>query len=144
MIAVDTAILVYAHREDSSWHREALNAVTELANSGQPWAICWTTVHEFLAVVTHPDLFQPPSTMAQALGAIKAWQESPGLRMINEGNGYFLTFTKLAHSGKIKGRKLQEARIAATCLHHRVKTLWTVDRDFSSFPALSCQNPLVF
>ena len=43
-----------------------------------------------------------------------AWQVSPGLRMINEGPGYLDTFTKLAKSGKIKGLKTHDARIAAT------------------------------
>jgi predicted nucleic acid-binding protein len=56
MIAIDTNILVYAHREDSPWHRKSLAIVTELANSGSPWAITWPSVHEFLAIVTHPKI----------------------------------------------------------------------------------------
>jgi predicted nucleic acid-binding protein len=34
MIAVDTNLLVYAHREDSPWHAKALVIITELADSG--------------------------------------------------------------------------------------------------------------
>lgn len=41
MIAVDTNILVYAHREDSEWHQPAVQRLTQLAESGQPWAIPW-------------------------------------------------------------------------------------------------------
>lgn len=41
MIAVDTNLLVYAHREDSPWHEKALARVTELAECGSPWAIPW-------------------------------------------------------------------------------------------------------
>ena len=33
--------------------------------------------------------------------------------------------------------------ITAICLNHRVKKLWTADRDFSSFPEMACENPLV-
>ena len=31
MIALDTNILVYAHREDSEWHQQAVRCVSELA-----------------------------------------------------------------------------------------------------------------
>jgi len=72
-----------------------------------------------------------------------AWQASSGLRMINEGPGYSEIFSRLTKSGKIKGPKVHDARIAATCLHHSVKTLWTADRDFSAFPKLKCLNPLI-
>jgi hypothetical protein len=59
MIAVDTNMLVYAHREDSPWYAEALAVVTELADSGAPWGIPWPCVHEFLAIVTHPKIYDP-------------------------------------------------------------------------------------
>lgn len=39
MTAVDTNLLVYAHREDAEWHRTALGVVLELANGNQRWAI---------------------------------------------------------------------------------------------------------
>ena len=44
MIAVDTNILVYAHREDSEWHHAADECLTELAESGTPWAIPWPCI----------------------------------------------------------------------------------------------------
>lgn len=143
MIAVDTNILVYAHREDSPWHQEGLLKVMELANSGQSWAITWSTFHEFIAIVTHPRIYQPPTPLATALRAMEAWRASAGLRMINEGPSYSETFCQVAKKGKIKGPKTHDARIAATCIHHNVKVLWTADRDFSAFPALKCFNPLI-
>lgn len=143
MIAVDTNILVYAHREDSAWHEEALEKLTELANSGRHWAITWSTFHEFIAVVTHPKIYQPPTSLSKALATMEAWQASEGLRMINEGPGYAKTLGQLATAAKIKGPKTHDARIAATCLHHNVKVLWTADRDFSAFPKLRCVNPLI-
>lgn len=143
MIAVDTNILVYAHREDSDWHGPALERVTRLANSGAPWAIPWPVIHEFLAIVTHPRIYDPPTPLATALQSLEAWQVSSGLRLLCEGPGYFDTLSTLATEGKIKGPKIHDARIAAICLHHGVKKLWTADRDFSSFPDLHCENPLI-
>jgi toxin-antitoxin system PIN domain toxin len=143
MIAIDTNILVYAHREDSPWHEKALAVVTGLANSGAPWAIPWPSVHEFLAITTHPKIYNPPTPIATALDAMRAWQASPGLRLIGEGPGYFDKLAAQATMGMIKGPKIHDARIAAICLHHRVKRLWSADRDFSSFPELTCENPLI-
>lgn len=142
MIAIDTNLLVYAHRVDSPWHEDALACVTTLANSGSPWAIPWPCVHEFLAIATHPKIYNPPTPMSKALATIEAWQASAQLRFIGEGPGYFETLSKLATAGKMKGPRIHDARIAAICLHHGVKKLWTADRDFSAFPTLACENPL--
>ncbi|MEK6245650.1 MAG: hypothetical protein AABM33_14270 [Pseudomonadota bacterium] len=54
-----------------------------------------------------------------------------------------LTVQDVAVRGRIEGGAIHDARIAALCLHHGVKELWTVDRDFSRFPALRVRNPLV-
>jgi uncharacterized protein len=143
MIAVDTNILVYAHREDSPWHETALNRVTTLANSGAPWAIAWSSFHEFLAIVTHPKIYDPPTPLTTALETLQAWQTSPSLRLLGEGPGYFETLAKQATAGKIKGAKIHDARTASICLHHGVKKLWSADRDFTSFPDLTCENPLI-
>ncbi len=39
MIAVDTNLLVYAHRADSEWHGAALNALVGLAESRSRWVM---------------------------------------------------------------------------------------------------------
>ncbi len=67
MIAVDTNILVCAHREDSQWHGKALDRLTDLANFGKPWAIPWSSVHEFLSVVTHPKIYDPPTPLFESI-----------------------------------------------------------------------------
>ena len=64
MIAIDTNLLVYAHRRDSGWHERAAAAVQELAEGRASWAVPWPCVHEFLAIVTHPRIYAPPSTIA--------------------------------------------------------------------------------
>jgi uncharacterized protein len=57
MIAVDTNILVYAHREESPWHDQAAACVQALACGHRPWAIAWTCLHEFFSIVTHPKMY---------------------------------------------------------------------------------------
>ncbi|RLB44033.1 MAG: VapC toxin family PIN domain ribonuclease, partial [Deltaproteobacteria bacterium] len=85
MIGVDTNILVYAHREDSPWHERAYACIKQLAEGSAPWAIPWPCVHEFLAIVTHPRIYQPPTPLSRALEQVEAWLESPSLVMLSEG-----------------------------------------------------------
>ncbi len=143
MIAVDTNLLVYAHREDSPWHKDALRSVNQLAEGTAPWAIPWPCIHEFLAIVTHPRIYRPPSPSDIALAAIRAWMDAPGLHLIGEGPDTFSRLEELVRSGKVVGPMIHDARIAALCLDHGIRVFWTADRDFSRFPALKTQNPLV-
>jgi toxin-antitoxin system PIN domain toxin len=142
MIAVDTNILVYAHREESEWHERAERAVRELAE-GAAWAIPWPCVHEFLAITTHPRIFRTPSPLAAALDQVDAWLESPSLVLLAEDGGYWAILRTLVAQARIDGPRVHDARVAALCLDHGVRELWTADRDFSLFPALRVRNPLV-
>lgn len=143
MIAVDTNLLVYAHREDSGWNDAAFEAVRGLAEGAAAWAIPWPAIHEFLAIVTHPRIFDPPSPAEVALDQVAAWLESPGLVPLAETPSYATRFDRLVRAASVTGPRIHDARIAALCLHHGVTELWTADRDFGRFPDLRTRNPLV-
>jgi toxin-antitoxin system PIN domain toxin len=143
VIAVDTNILVYAHRRDSPFHAAASGRIRELAEGRAPWALPWPCVHEFYSVVTHPRIYGPPSTCDQAIGQVGAWLESPSVVPLSEGPAYWPGLAGLLATGKITGPAVHDARIAALCLANGVRELWSADRDFSRFPALRAVNPLV-
>jgi uncharacterized protein len=143
VIAVDTNILVYAHREDSSWHNPACRVVTELAEGRSLWAIPWPCIYEFLAIVTHPRIYNPPTPLRLALEQVDAWTESPSLVLLAESEGNWARLRGLLAAGKAAGPQVHDARIAALCGHHGVKELWTADRDFGRYPGLPVRNPLV-
>ena len=143
MIAVDTNILVYAHREDSPWHGPAYACLKQLAEGSAPWAITWPSLHEFLAIVTHPGIYRPPTPLSFALEQVECWMGSPSLCLIGELEGYWRTLRGFMSTGNITGAKTHDARIAAICRQHGVKALWTADRDFSRFGGLSIVNPLI-
>lgn len=142
MIAVDTNILVYAHRQDSEFHSVAAARLRELAEGRAPWAIPWPCVHEFFSVVTHPRIYAPPSTTDQAVEQIDAWLGSPSLALLGEGIGYWETLRATLREGKVAGPLVHDARIAALCARNGVRELWTMDRDFSRFPGVVVRNPL--
>lgn len=143
MIAVDTNILVHAHREDSEWHSAAYARIAELAEGRSAWAIPWPCIHEFLAIVTHSKIFAPPTPLAAAIDQVEAWLESPTLQLLAESELHWSHFRPLLLKGKVVGPKVHDARIAALCMQHGVKELWSADRDFGRFPNLTVANPLV-
>lgn len=142
MIAVDSNILVYAHREDSPWHTAARECVRGLAEGRTPWAVPWPCIHEFLAIATHPRIYRPPTPLDLAIGQVEAWIESPSLVLLAEGASYWPRLKALVSAGKIAGPKVHDARVAAICLQNGVDELWTIDRDFTRFPSLRVRNPL--
>ncbi len=143
MIAVDTNIAVYAHRADSPWHAAALARLSELAEGRAAWALPWPCIHEFLAIVTHPRIYRPPTPVAGALAQVEAWLESPTLVLLGEADGHWAALKRLALAGKLDGPQFHDARVAAICATHGVRELWTADRDFSRFHGLRVVNPLV-
>ena len=143
MIAVDTNVLVYAHRRDSEWHEPALDFVKELAESRQQWAIPWPCIHEFLAIVTHPKIYAPPSNQAQAIEQVETWLTSPSLVLISESDDHWNLLQELIRNGRVVGPMVHDARIAAICLAHGVNEFCSADRDFSRFPRLAVRNPLL-
>ena len=143
MIAVDTNILVYAHRRDSPFHTAARAAVTKLAEGKGAWAIPWPCLHEFYGIATHPRIYTPPSTAHQAIAQLDSWLESPTVQLLNENETYWLELRELLTKAKVQGPLVHDARVAALCLSHGVHELWSADRDFSRFQRLRLKNPLV-
>ncbi len=143
MIAVDTNILVYSVREDSPWHRAALTCIRRLAEGGAAWAIPWPCIHEFLAVVTHPRIYKPPTAANDAILQVEYWRESPTIRLIGEDAGYWDHLRSILIAGKVAGPLVHDARVAAICRCCGVNEIWTVDRDLSRFPGIVAHNPLV-
>lgn len=142
MIAVDTNILVHAHRADSDWHEPAAGQLRTLAEGRIQWSLPWPCLHEFLAIVTHPRIWAPPTPPQKALDQVDAWMESPSVVLLSEGRGHWAELRSLLVEGRIQGARVHDARIAALCLSHGVQELWTADRDFGRFPALNTRNPL--
>jgi len=142
VIAVDTNLLVYAHRADSEFHTQADRVIADLAEGRASWAIPWPCLYEFYAIVTHPKIYRPPTPAADALMQIGYWLESPSLVLLHEGEAFFDTLAPVLAASKVQGGAVHDARIAALCLRNGVKTLLTADRDFSRFRQLRTTNPL--
>jgi predicted nucleic acid-binding protein len=106
---VDTNILVYAHRAELPKHAAAKRRLLELAEGAAAWAIPVFCVGEFLRVITHPRLFDPPHTAAEACAAVA-----------------------VLDAGAV-GNLVFDAQVVALCRESGVASLLTEDRDFDRF-----------
>lgn len=143
MIATDTNILVYAHRSDSEWHEQARGRVATLAEGRVAWGLPWPCVHEFLAIASHPRIYDPPSTLEEVIDQVDAWLASPVAVLLSEGDTHWGVLKGQLRDGRARGPMVHDARIAALCIGHGVTAFWTADRDFSRFPGLAVRNPLL-
>jgi hypothetical protein len=137
VIAVDTNVLVFADRAESPKHRVALAALRELAEGRDAWALPVFCVGEFVRVVSHPRVFDPPTPATEAVAAVAALLESPSVRLLAPGRRYWGIFADLVRDGDVAGNLVFDAQIAAVCLEHGARTLLTDDRDFSRFSKIA-------
>jgi len=143
LIAVDTKILVYAHRPESEWHQQAVDVLRALCEGPELWAIPWPCVHEFFSVVTHPRIYSPPTPLTRAFTQLRIWMDAPSTRLIGESKDHLATLERIVLAGKISGPAVHDARIAAICVAHGVSELWSVDRGFSRMAEVRVRNPLM-
>ena len=143
MIAVDSNVLVYAHRDDADLHVPARRALKGLVESPRPWGLPWPCVHEFLAIASNPRIFRRPSPTGVALRAVEDLLDAGNAVLLTEADDHLERLADLVRRGGVSGGAIHDARIAAICLSHGVTELWTADRDFGRFPDLRVRNPLV-
>ncbi|HET8642478.1 MAG TPA: TA system VapC family ribonuclease toxin [Pseudonocardiaceae bacterium] len=142
MIAVDTNILVYAHRDEFAQHKRANEVINGLATGRVPWGIPWPCIGEFVSVVTNPRPFRRPSTVDEAALQLDVWVHAPSARLLGERVDTWQHLRELLVTSGVTRASVHDARIAAICLEHGVHELWSADRDFSRFPKLRTRNPL--
>ena len=143
MIAVDTNVLVYAHREESEHNDRCYRLLASLAAAAQPWCIPSPCLAEFLCVVTNPRYLRSPTPLKLALEQVRYWLATPNMTVVRESRRTWDTLRELVQVTGLVGPLIYDARIAAICLDRGVREVWTADRDFSKFPTLRTRNPLV-
>jgi toxin-antitoxin system PIN domain toxin len=141
LIAIDTNVLVYARRVEAPFHSQARQLLSELAEGDRPWAIPWACIYEFLRVVTHPRVFDPPTDIDAALEDLESLFDSPSLLLLGESPLHRAHLRRALLEGSASGNLVHDAHISALALEHGVSEFLTVDRDFARFPSLRCRNP---
>ncbi|MEC4889614.1 MAG: type II toxin-antitoxin system VapC family toxin [Nitrospira sp.] len=141
MVLLDVNVLVYAHRQDTPHHDPYRRWLEALINSEQAYGVSDLVLSGFLRVVTHPQVFNPPSTMAKALAFARELRDQPNCTIINPGPRHWEIFTRLCATTDVKGNLVPDAFFAALAIEHGSEWV-TADRDYHRFPGLRVRHPL--
>jgi toxin-antitoxin system PIN domain toxin len=141
VIALDTNILVHAHRRGTAYHEPALGLLAGLAEGPAPYALFWPSLYEFLRVVTHHRVFDPPSTTAEALEAVRDFLAPPVVRALGETVRHPRLLERVLQESRVSGNLVHDAHLVALALEHGVHEILTLDGDFARFPQVASRHP---
>ncbi len=141
MVLLDVNVLVYAHRQDSPHHHLYRRWLENLLNSDDPYGLSDLVLSGFLRVVTHPSVFNPPSSMSKALAFARELRDHPTCTAINPGPRHWDIFCRLSTGADIKGNLVPDAFLAALAIESGSEWV-TADRDYHRFPGLRILHPL--
>jgi hypothetical protein len=141
MIALDTNLLVYAHRSALPEHRKAKNAIEKAAASRGGWCIPSFCITEFWAVVTHPKCAGRPSLPEEASAFLSGLIDA-GAKVLYPRDGFAERLTTCACELQIEGPRIFDLQIALVSYDGGAREIWTHDRSFCSLPGLPFKDPL--
>jgi toxin-antitoxin system PIN domain toxin len=142
VIAVDTNLLVYAHRGAVPEHQAAQAALERASRERSGWGVAVACIAEFWSVVTHPKASGRPSTPDEAQRFLDALIEDGGLEVWSPGPGFGARLVQMATQLEISGPRIFDLQIALTAFDNGATELWSHDRAFVSFPGLMTRDPL--
>ena len=140
-VAVDVNVLLYASDSSSPRHGKALEFLDRCAHSTEFFCVAWTTLMSYLRMATHPAIFAAPLGHAEAAGNVEALLGLPHVRPIGEDEGFWQVYRSLADETPVRGNLVPDAHLAAILRQHRVKVLYTHDKDFRKFAFLDVRDP---
>lgn len=140
MLLCDVNVLVYAHREDAANHAAYLRWLEDLINSDANFAVSELVLSGFLRIVTHPKIFNPPSSLEDALDFITTIRQQPNCTVVTPGARHWSIFQSLCETANTKGNLIPDAYHAALAIESGCEWI-TTDRGFSRYPGLRWRTP---
>jgi toxin-antitoxin system PIN domain toxin len=142
LIAVDTNLLVYAHRSAVQQHAAARASIERAARDPRGWGVPAPCLAEFWMVVTHPAASGRPSTPAEALAFIEALRESGRMQVMEVREGMASRLIGLAERLHLRGPRIFDLQIGLCALEAGATELWSHDRGFIAPAGLRIVDPL--
>jgi len=140
MIAIDTNLLVYAHRARTPEHTRARKAI-ERASAAEGWGFAAASLAEFWAIATHSSSEGRPSTANQAGAFIRALVQA-GAQIWLPGPGFGNRLMQLATDLDVVGTRVFDLQIALVAFDSGATEVWTHDARFVKIPGLRVFDPL--
>lgn len=131
----DVNVLVYAHRAECESHLRYAEWLRKLATGAEPFALSEPVMQGFLRIVTNPRIFDPPSTMAEALRFLRELTDRPKCTVLRAGSGNWSILEQLCRKDGIRGKLVADAVHAALAIEYGCEWV-TADTDFGRFAPL--------
>jgi toxin-antitoxin system PIN domain toxin len=140
MILIDVNVLIYAHREASSNHQAYKKWLLEVINSPTAYGLSELVLSGFVRIVTHPKIFNPPSTIEQAFAFVEQIKNRPNCVIIKPEARHWEIFAELCDTAQAQGNLVADAYLAALAIESGSEWI-TCDRDFARFAGLKWRTP---
>lgn len=141
MIAIDTNLLVYAHRERTPQHKRARKAIELASASPRGWGLSAAVLPEFWSAATHPSSEGRPSRPSQAAAFVRALTDAGALIWL-PGPGFGERLLQIASDLNVSGPRIFDLQIALAAFEGGATELWTHDGAFITVPGLRVFDPL--
>jgi toxin-antitoxin system PIN domain toxin len=138
---VDVNILVYAHREDVKDHLSYLDWLESVLNSNQAFGFSELVLSGFIRVVTHPKIFEKPSSLDAAIAFTQQIRMSEKAVCLAPGKSHWDLFLHCAQSISAQGNDIPDAYHAALAMEWDADWV-TTDKGFRRFKGLRVRHPL--
>ena len=119
MIAVDTNVLVHAHRSDAPKHAAAKRRLVALAEGKIRWGIPLFCIGSSRASSLTPRVWDHPHTPAEAWAALDALIASPSARVLLPGGDFVGLLSHVMQQSGVSANGVFDAMIVAVCREKR-------------------------
>jgi toxin-antitoxin system PIN domain toxin len=141
VLLIDVNVLLYAYREGAPGHTEYRRWLEDLVNSEEEFGVADWVLSGFLRIATNPRLFDPPSSLEDALRFAEALRGQPNCQSVAPGPRHWDIFVHLCRSIGAKGNDIPDVYLAALAIESDSDWIST-DGGFDRFPDLRWRHPL--
>jgi toxin-antitoxin system PIN domain toxin len=133
VLFLDVNVLVGAQRNDDSPHAHQMRSWLDQALGGhEPIGVCELALSAMVRIVTHPRVFQHPTTPAQAIEFANALLAAPRVVSVRPAGRHWPIFAELVSAQRLRGNDVPDAYYAAIALELGA-TVVTADRAFARY-----------
>jgi toxin-antitoxin system PIN domain toxin len=138
---MDVNVLIYAHREDVRDHLAYREWVESIINGNMKYGFSELVLSGFVRIVTHPRIFETPSSLAQALIFANQIRSADQAICVAPGSKHWKFFLQCAEDINATGNAVADAYHAALAMEWDCQWI-TTDKGFRRFKGLSVKHPL--
>jgi toxin-antitoxin system PIN domain toxin len=140
VILCDVNVLVCAHKEGADRHDEYRAWLEDAMNGDAAFGVSDLVLSSVLRIVTHPRVFDPPSTWDRAREFADSVRSAPSAVPVVPGPRHWQLFTELGGRSNVRGNLVPDAYLAALAIESGSEWI-TADRGFARYPGLRFRNP---